>query len=85
MITKDYDYLLIGDSHSNHYTCEILKEGSRVKISWLPVCMSFPNSMSKEQGILPSVNGNSWKQGCMQNYRVGLNDNKNKEVIRFEC
>jgi hypothetical protein len=33
--------------------------------------------MSKEQGILPSVNGNSWKQGCMQNYRVGLNDNKN--------
>lgn len=75
--SKDYDYLLIGDSHSNHYTRGILKEGSRVKISWLPVCMSFPNSMSKEQGILPSVNGNSWKQGCMQNYRVGLNDNKN--------
>ena len=72
-----YDYLFIGDSHSNHYTRGILKEGSRVKLSWFPTCMSFPNSMSKEEGMLPSANGKSWKQGCMENYKVGLDDNQN--------
>ena len=79
--TQDYDYLLIGDSHSNHYTRGILKEGSQVKLSWFPTCMSFPNSMSKEEGILPSVNGKSWKQGCMENYRVGLDDTNNNIII----
>lgn len=77
---SDYDYLFIGDSHSNHYTRGILKEGSKVKSSWLPTCVSFPNSMRKEEGILPSGNYVSWEEGCRENYKLGLDD-ANKNII----
>lgn len=80
---KDYDYLLIGDSHSNHYTRGILKEGSRVKSSWLPTCMSFPNSMNAEEGILPSGNYASWEEGCKENYKLGLDANENIIIAQY--
>ncbi len=73
---KEYDYLLIGDSHSNHYTRGILKEGSRVKSSWYPICMSFPNSMSKREGIVNSLKDGSWKEDCKKNHKLGLDNNK---------
>lgn len=65
----DYDYLLIGDSNSNHYTRGILKEGSRVKSSWYATCISFPNSISTRSGHYVS-----WKNDCKENYKVGLGD-----------
>ena len=75
--SEEYDYLLIGDSHSNHYTRGILKEGSRVKSSWLPKCISFPNSTTVEDGILPSGSDLSWKEGCAKNHLLGLDNNQN--------
>ena len=81
--SEEYDYLLIGDSHSNHYTRGILREGSKVKSSWLPKCISFPNSTTIEDGILPSGSDLSWKEGCSKNHLLGLDDNQNIIVAQL--
>lgn len=69
--TKDYDYILIGDSNSNHYTRGILQQGSKVKSSWYATCLSFPNSINVRSG-----NYLSWKENCKNNYKNGLVENK---------
>lgn len=69
--TKDYDYVLIGDSNSNHYTRGILHQGSRVKSSWYATCISFPNSINVRSGTYVG-----WKEKCKNNYKNGLDENK---------
>lgn len=66
---KEYDYLLLGDSNSNHYTRGILLEGSRVKNSWYATCISFPNSINRRSGNYPG-----WKESCINNYKLGLEE-----------
>ena len=65
----EYDYLLLGDSNSNHYTRGIINEGTPVKISWWATCMSFPNSINKRNSVYPE-----WKERCINNYKQGLNE-----------
>jgi peptidoglycan/LPS O-acetylase OafA/YrhL len=68
----EYDYLLLGDSNANHYIRGILERGTRVKHSWYPTCLSFPNSMGTRNGIY-----STWKVNCRDNYKLGLNTTKN--------
>ena len=67
----EYDYILIGDSNSNHYVRGIIHEGSRVKHSWYATCLSFPNSISTRNGAY-----RTWKEDCSNNYKLGLNNKK---------
>ena len=69
--TNKYDYILIGDSNSNHYLRGIIKEGSKIKHSWYPACLSFPNSLSTKNGM-----NSSWKVKCGNNYKFALNQKK---------
>jgi peptidoglycan/LPS O-acetylase OafA/YrhL len=66
----EYDYLLIGDSNSNHYVRGIMHSGSRVKLSWYATCLSFPNSVSTRNGAYLT-----WKEDCSNNYKLGLSEN----------
>lgn len=64
-----YDYILIGDSYSNHYVRGVLKEGTKIKHSWYATCMSFPNSHSRRAG-----NYLNWEENCKNNYKVALGE-----------
>ncbi len=68
---KDYDYLLLGDSHSNHYTRGISHYGTKVKNSWYATCLSFPDAINVRPGNYPN-----WKENCQDNYKLGLTENK---------
>lgn len=68
---KDYDYLLLGDSHSSHYTRGINRYHTKVKNSWYSTCMSFPDSINVRPG-----NHGDWKESCQNNYKLGLRENK---------
>lgn len=68
---NEFDYLLIGDSNANHYVRGILKEGTKVKLSWYGTCLSFPHSINKREGTFLS-----WKNECANNYKVGLDSKK---------
>ncbi|MCJ8163146.1 acyltransferase family protein [Acinetobacter zhairhuonensis] len=68
---KDYDYLLLGDSHSNHYTRGIYHYKTKVKNSWYATCLSFPDSINVRTG-----NYKDWKDNCKNNYKLGLTENK---------
>lgn len=68
---NEYDYLLIGDSNSNHYVRGIIKDGTRVKNAWYSNCLSFPNSMSVRNGVYPT-----WKKNCGNNYKLGIMEEK---------
>ncbi|RPE26544.1 peptidoglycan/LPS O-acetylase OafA/YrhL [Acinetobacter sp. BIGb0102] len=69
--TKDYNYLLLGDSHSNHYTRGINLYKTKVKISWYATCLSLPDSINVREG-----NYKDWKDNCKNNYKLGLLENK---------
>lgn len=86
---KDYDYILIGDSNSNHYTRGILNKGSKVKSAWYATCLSFPNSINIRSGHYVD-----WKEKCTNNYKNGLEENKKviiaqswvrSEIKSLEC
>lgn len=68
---KEYDYLLIGDSHSNHYTRGIHYHNTKVKNSWYATCLSFPESINIRSGNYPN-----WKENCQNNYKLGLFETK---------
>lgn len=68
---QSYDYLLLGDSNSNHYVRGILHKGTKVKHSWYPTCMSFPHSIGTRGSIYPT-----WKTNCKNNYKLGVNTTK---------
>ena len=69
---NEYDYLLLGDSNSNHYVRGILHSGTKVKNSWYATCISLPNSINTRAGYYPS-----WKQDCINNHKLGINENSN--------
>ena len=71
----NYDYVLIGDSNSNHYTRGIIKKGTKIKSSWYATCLSFPNSINKRSGYYPE-----WEQHCQENYKAGVGS-KSKIIL----
>jgi len=66
---EKYDYILIGDSYSNHYVRGIMHAGSKVKHSWYPTCLSFPNSVSTRSGMFLNI-----AEDCKNNYLLGLSE-----------
>ncbi|MDA9557246.1 acyltransferase [Vibrio sp.] len=64
-----YDYLVLGDSNSNHLVRGIINEGTRVKLSWYGSCLSFPNAINHRDGIFPA-----WEPLCHNNYKHGIDE-----------
>lgn len=65
----DYDFLLLGDSNAGHYIRGILQEGTKVKLSWLVACLSFPTAINKRNGYYPE-----WKEACKNNFKLGFTE-----------
>lgn len=62
---KDYSYLVIGDSNSNHLLRGILSTNTPVKTAWYGGCLSLPKMINKIEGYYPN-----WKHNCEKLYDI---------------
>ncbi len=70
---KTYDYLVIGDSNSNHYYRGIINSKTKVKMSWYSACLSFPTLSSTNSNF---ITNDLWSENCKNNYKQAINETK---------
>lgn len=69
--TKDYSYVLIGDSKAGHLVRGILESGEPIKLSWYADCLSMPSAFSYSHSY-----GRDWRKKCEKNLLNAIYDSK---------